>query len=236
MTIKNALDVIKNAQDARLIVFDWDGTLFDSTGVIAHSLQQACLAVNVRVPSTAQAKFVIGLGLDEVVAQLVGGVDAAQREAFMLAYRRTYLGSEHLVRLYDGIEPLLVQLRALGKTLCIATGKSRAGLDRILQHNPDFAGLFDQTRTADQTQSKPHPQMLHELMAACDVPAAHTVMVGDTTYDVEMAHNAGVRSIALAYGAHDAATLMASNPSCFAHDVAQLATLLRGNDVLSVTT
>ncbi|MGL4768569.1 MAG: HAD family hydrolase [Formosimonas sp.] len=225
MTCSIALDMRVEAQ---LIVFDWDGTLFDSTGVIAHSLQHACAAIHKPVPSLHDAQQVIGLGFAQAIDGLVGRLDAAQTEQFMLAYRRSYYANENLVVLFSGIHELLLRLHAQGRYLAIATGKSRASLDRVLAHNPDLNRLFMASRTADQTQSKPHPQMLHELLDELAVPAECAAMVGDTHFDVDMARQAGVQSIAVAYGAHTQRVLEAAQPTHLVGTVAELAHILGG--------
>ena len=229
MTYSIAPDVMNTAAhyaDAQLIVFDWDGTLFDSTGVIGHSLQQACMALSVAAPSLTEAQQVIGLGFTEAIERLVGRLDAAQTEQFMLAYRRTYYASENLVTLFAGMDAVLAQLKQQGKHLAIATGKSRAGLDRVLAHNPALAQYFSSSRTGDQTQSKPHPQMLFELLSELEVAPECAVMIGDTTYDVQMAHGASMPAIAVTYGAHDWATLQSVQPTHTADSVSELAQLL----------
>lgn len=212
--------------DAQLIIFDWDGTLFDSTGIIGHSLQQACMALNLATPSVFEAQQVIGLGFNEAIEQLVGAITPEQMTEFMAVYRRSYFASENLVTLFAGIHELLTQLKLQGKHLAIATGKSRAGLDRVLQHNPEFRQHFISSRTADETQSKPHPQMLFELLAELDLPANQAVMVGDTTYDIEMAHGAQMPNIGVTYGAHNVDTLLSARPTHLVHDVTQLGLLL----------
>ena len=206
----------------KLVIFDWDGTLFDSTGVIAHALQQSCAAINRPIPSLKQAQHVIGLGFTEAIEALTGPLDATQTEQFMQSYRRHYFGGEEVVTLFDGISELLTALRARGVLTAIATGKSRAGLNRVLQHSM-LKNQFDASRTADETTSKPHPMMLLELLEELDIAAHDAVMIGDTTYDIDMAHAAGVSAIAVAYGAHDIDTLNDRAP----HALALSATALK---------
>ena len=216
---------MQNLPQTRLIVFDWDGTLFDSTGVIAYSLQSACEALGLAMPTIQEAKHVIGLGFNEAIEQLVGPVDAEQSAAFMTAYRRSYFAGESLVTLYDGILELLKGIQQQGRLMAVATGKSRAGLNRVLLDG-QLRSYFDATRTADETASKPHPQMLLELLDELDVSPHQAVMVGDTTYDIDMAHAAGMASVAVKYGAHDEKLLLASNPTVVVRDVDALAKVL----------
>jgi phosphoglycolate phosphatase len=213
--------------NAQLVIFDWDGTLFDSTGIIGHSLIQACVSIGCDAPSMTQAQQVIGLGFNEAIEHLVGVLTPEQTQHFMQVYRKHYFSSENLVTLFAGIDALLKQLSQQGnKHLAIATGKSRAGLDRVLSHNPALKQYFISSRTADETQSKPHPQMLLELLGELDVKPQNAVMIGDTTYDVEMAHAAEMPVIAVTYGAHDEQTLGLAQPTHMVHTVSQLARLL----------
>lgn len=209
----------------RLVIFDWDGTLFDSTGVIAYSLQEACKIMRLSVPTVKQAKNVIGLGFQEAIEELVGPLDAAQFTDFMAAYRRHYFTNEARVTLFDGSLDVLQALKEQQKLLAVATGKSRAGLNRVLLAG-DLKHFFDATRTADETTSKPHPHMLFELLEELDVEPHEAVMIGDTTYDIDMAHAAGMASVAVQYGAHDLKTLEKAKPSVVVPDVMSLAQVL----------
>lgn len=214
-----------NLQQARLVIFDWDGTLFDSTGVIAYSFQKACVALGLPAPSIHEAKHVIGLGFNESIKHLVGTLDGKQLAEFMAAYRRNYFAGEPLVTLYDGILDVLNGLQSQGRLMAVATGKSRAGLNRVLLDG-GIKSYFDATRTADETASKPHPQMLFELLEELDVAPHEAVMVGDTTYDIDMANAAGMPSVAVKYGAHDSTLLLTSHPTVLVSDVATLAEVL----------
>ncbi len=214
--------------DADLVVFDWDGTLFDSTGLIAHSLVRAAQALDLGEVSMAQARQVIGLGLSEATHSLIGQVSAATLEQFVATYRTYYFSDEGTLVFFDGILPLLHALKAQGKYLAVATGKSHMGLMRLFDAHPEMKRLFDATRTADQTCSKPHPQMLHELLDELDVSAARAVMVGDTQYDIDMAHAAQMRSLAVSFGAHSVADLQAVRPTHLVHDVTEMSAQLLG--------
>ena len=212
----------------KLVIFDWDGTLFDSTGIIGHALQQSCAAINQPIPSLKDAQKVIGLGFTEAIEVLVGPLSATQTEVFMQSYRRHYFSGEEIVTLFEGITSLLDGLRTQNKLTAVATGKSRAGLNRVLQHAA-LKNRFDATGTADETASKPHPQMLFELLEELEVHADEAIMIGDTTYDVDMAHEAGMTAIGVTYGAHDADTLASSQPAVLVHSVAELQQLLMRN-------
>ena len=194
-----------------LIVFDWDGTLFDSTALIVRCIQAACRDVGAAVPSDAQAAYVIGLGLDDALRSAVPDLPRERYRDLGLRYRHHYLSSQHELSLFEGTLPMLHALRARRHLLGVATGKSRRGLDEAL-HTAQLKGLFDATRTADETASKPDPRMLRELMEELDVAPDRTLMIGDTTHDLELAANAGVDAVAVSYGAHPQ-DLLATRPA-----------------------
>ncbi|HOE43991.1 MAG TPA: HAD-IA family hydrolase [Rhodoferax sp.] len=204
-----------------LIAFDWDGTLFDSTAIITRCIQAAVRDVGGTVPSDSQASFVIGMGLMQALAHAAPDVP---REAYPLLgdrYRHHYFAIAHEICLFDGILPMLAELKARGFLLTVATGKSRRGLDESLS-SVALAGMFDASRTADQTAGKPNPLMLRELMAEFDVSARRTLMIGDTTHDLQMARNAGCSSVGVTYGAHEPEAFQTLGPLFVAHNVAQL--------------
>ena len=217
---------LKTPNESQLIIFDWDGTLFDSTAAIAHSLSRAVHELGLGEVSEHQARQVIGLGFAEATQALVGEVSATTLNAFVAKYRQYYFADEHALVLYEGILPLLQTLKMHNKYLAVATGKSRMGLNRLLNIHPEISRLFDSTRTADETASKPHPLMLQELLDEHSMAAEQAVMVGDTQFDIEMAHAAQIRSIAVTYGAHSIDDLRRANPDVMVHDVAQLAQCL----------
>jgi phosphoglycolate phosphatase len=211
-----------------LIAFDWDGTLFDSTAIIARSIQAAVRDVGGQPPTLEQASYVIGMGLMAALAHAAPGVPRELHPQLGERYRHHYFASQHQISLFEGVLPLLAELRGRGHQLAVATGKSRRGLDEALRH-VELASLFEATRTADQTAGKPDPQMLHELMDELAVPPARTLMVGDTTHDLQMARNAGCDSVAVSYGAHDPAEFAPLAPRFVAHSVAELAQWLRSH-------
>ncbi len=204
-----------------LIAFDWDGTLSDSTAMIARCIQDACRDVGAAVPTLAQASYVIGLGLRDALAHAAPDVPSERYPELAQAYRRHYLARQEDLSLFEGSVQMLRDLKLRNHWLAVATGKTRRGLDDALRH-AELAGVFDTSRTADETASKPDPLMLHELMMELDVPPERVLMVGDTTHDLLMAANAGVASVGVSFGAHDHAAFEAHAPLYVAHSTAQL--------------
>ncbi len=209
-------------QRFELLVFDWDGTLFDSTAAITRSIQLAVQDVGGTIPSAEQAAYVIGMALGPALARAAPDVPQEKYPELSQRYRYHYLRQQEQLSLFDGILPLLHQLRERGHKLAIATGKSRQGLNQVLEQEAQLRPLFDATRTADETAGKPHPLMLQELMAELDVPPEGLLMIGDTTHDLYMARNADCASVGVSYGAHDAAGFTACQPLFVADTVAQL--------------
>ena len=204
-----------------LIVFDWDGTLFDSTGLIVQCIQSACRDIGVAVPSDADAAYVIGLGLHDALKHAAPGLTPDRYPELGARYRHHYTARQHEVMFFDGTLAMLEALKARGHLLAVATGKSRRGLDDALGTSA-LRGLFDATRTADETASKPDPRMLHELMNDLVVGPERTLMIGDTTHDLQLAANAGVASVGVSYGAHDHTAFTAFTPLHVAHSMAEL--------------
>ena len=194
-----------------LLVFDWDGTLMDSTGMIARSIQRAFADVGLPEPSDSDARFVIGYGLNEAMQYLAPQLDDAQIRSVVDAYRMHFLSKDQDLKLYDGVTEALPRLLDAGFRLAVATGKSRAGLDRVLAAT-GLAPFFETTRTADEAFSKPHPAMLEFILDVTGVEAQRTLMIGDTTHDLQLAINAGTASLALSYGAHPLEDLLPLNP------------------------
>jgi phosphoglycolate phosphatase len=205
-----------------LLVFDWDGTLYDSTGLIVQCIQAACADLGTEVPSAADAAWVIGLGLHDALRRAAPALPPERYPELGARYRHHYMARQHELVLFDGTEPLLQQLKVRNHLLAVATGKSRRGLDQALAHSR-LHGLFDATRTADETAGKPHPLMLQELMAELGVPPQRTLMIGDTTHDLQLAANAGTAAVAVAYGAHEPASLADHAPLFVAHSTGELA-------------
>jgi phosphoglycolate phosphatase len=204
-----------------LIVFDWDGTLFDSTALIVEAIQNAARDVGTTVPSQSAAAYVIGMGLQEALQHAVPDFPRERYAELAARYRHHYFGAQHKLVLFEGSLDMLHALKARQHLLGVATGKSRRGLDEAL-HTAALHGLFDATRTADETRSKPHPLMLQELMAELGVPAERTLMIGDTTHDLQLAANAGTHAVAVSFGAHEWESLESFEPRFVAHSTAEL--------------
>ena len=209
-----------------LIAFDWDGTLFDSTAIIVRSIQDAVRDVGGAVPSDEAAAWVIGMALPQALAHAAPDVPREKYAELSNRYRYHYLQHQDDLSLFDGVLPMLGDLRARGHLLAVATGKNRRGLDMVLDM-VQLRGTFDASRTADETAGKPHPLMLQELMAELDVPPQRLLMIGDTTHDLEMARAAGCASVGVGYGAHDTAGFAALAPLFVASSVAELSGWLR---------
>jgi phosphoglycolate phosphatase len=212
---------MKTSRQFDLIVFDWDGTLFDSTALITRCIQSACADVGVAVPSDRDASYVIGMGLAEALQHAAPALPRERYRELAERYRHHYFARQHELVLFDGTLEMLHALKARHHLLGVATGKSRRGLDEAL-NGTALSGLFDATRTADETASKPDPRMLLELMGAFGVAPERTVMIGDTTHDLQLAANAGTASIGVSYGAHDHASFVEFAPRHVAHSVADL--------------
>ena len=204
-----------------LIAFDWDGTLFDSTQIIVRSIQLAVADVGGTVPSNEAASYVIGLGLMEALAHAALDVPQARYPELGKRYRHHYAMHQNDITLFEGVVPLLNDLKERGHLLAVATGKSRRGLDEALQA-VELKGCFDSSRTADETAGKPHPRMLHELMSEFGVKPERTLMIGDTTHDLQMALNAGCASVGVSYGAHEPTAFEPLKPRVVAHSVQEL--------------
>ncbi len=204
-----------------LIAFDWDGTLFDSTRLIVQCIQRACVDVGMPRPSDERAAYVIGLGLVDALRHAAPGLPEERYGELGRSYRRHYLAGQNEVTLFDGTRPMLQALRRRHHLLAVATGKSRAGLADALSY-AQLGPQFDATRTAEETASKPDPRMLFELMTELGVPPERTLMIGDTTHDLQLAANAGVAAVAVGFGAHDDAQLRRYAPLYIAPSTAAL--------------
>jgi phosphoglycolate phosphatase len=205
-----------------LIVFDWDGTLFDSTRLIARCIQSACADVGTPVPSDRDASYVIGLGLADALRHAAPELERERYGELAERYRHHYLARQDEIVLFDGTLEMLRALKARNHWLAVATGKTRRGLDQALAGSP-LAGLFDATRTADETRGKPDPLMLVELMRELGAEAGRTLMVGDTTHDLQLADNAGCASVAVSFGAHEHEAFAGHAPLYVARSTADLA-------------
>ena len=204
-----------------LIAFDWDGTLFDSTTIITRCIQEAVRDVGGTVPSDKDAAYVIGMGLMQALAHAAPDVPKDRYPELGARYRHHYIERQNDISLFEGVLPLLAALQARQHWLAVATGKSRHGLDEALQA-VELRGVFHASRTADETAGKPHPLMLMELMSELGAEPARTLMIGDTTHDLQMALNAGCASVGVSYGAHEPDGFAVLNPRHVAHSVADL--------------
>lgn len=189
-----------------LVVFDWDGTLMNSTGGIVRAIQAASRDMGFEVPDDREAAWVIGLSLDEALARLAPPMNARDRERYLERYRYHYLTKDSELQLFDGVIPMLEALGEQGVMMAVATGKSRVGLNRALEAT-GLGRYFAVTRCADETHGKPNPRMLLEIMADLATEPDAAVMIGDTTHDLGMAANAGMHGLGVTYGAHSASEL-----------------------------
>lgn len=211
-----------------LIAFDWDGTLYDSTKIIVRCIQAAVVDVGGARPSDSDAAWVIGLGLNEALARAAPDVARDKYPELGARYRHHYMRHHDDLVLFDGVLPLLDDLRGRGHKLAVATGKSRSGLNAALATTA-LQGRFDGSRTADETYGKPHPRMLLELMEEQGTTPERTLMIGDTTHDLQLARNAGCASVAVSYGAHQIDAFGELEPLHVAHSVAGLRAWLLEN-------
>jgi phosphoglycolate phosphatase len=215
----------------QLVIFDWDGTLMDSTGRIVECL---CLAAeDARLPALAEerARSIIGLGLPEAIRTLYPGIDVDEAEQMRQHYARRFIAAEAAPSLlYPGVRELLDTLRDDGVVMAVATGKSRKGLDRVWQGS-DLGHYFAASRCADESRSKPHPAMVHELLDQLNVPSHRALVVGDTSFDLEMARNAGVESAAVTWGAHPKELLAQYSPRVLLDDIRGILPLLNNPEI-----
>ena len=196
----------------RLIVFDWDGTIADSEARIVSAVEAAVSELGMPARTREQIRDIIGLGMRECMDVLFPDASARQRDAFIENYREHFLKqAESPVTLFPGVREVLEGLDARGFLLAVATGKSRRGLERELRQSGlhPFIGV---SRCADEAPSKPHPQMLLDVLELAAVEPRCALMVGDTTYDMQMARDAGVDRVAVSYGAHDQSRLVEFDP------------------------
>ena len=204
-----------------LIAFDWDGTLYDSTAIITRSIQRAVGDVGGKVPSDKDAAYVIGMGLQQALQHAAPDVPAHKYPELGDRYRHHYSQEEESIDLFEGVIPMLRELRSRQHWLAVATGKSRMGLNQALKA-VSLKGLFHSSRTADETRSKPHPMMLQELMEEFNISPDRVLMVGDTTHDLHLARNAGCACVGVSYGAHSTDFFDHYNPRYVATSVAEL--------------
>ena len=212
----------------QLLVFDWDGTLIDSAPTIVACIQSACRDLGLPVPEDSRARHVIGLGLQDALSYAIPGLPADDYGRVVESYRRHFLARDPEIPLFPGAQAMLAGLKARGHILAIATGKSRAGLERALD-NTGVRPLFAASRCADECASKPAPDMLSELMEELGMNAVDTLMIGDTVHDLRMAAHAGVRAVAVSHGAHPRDDLVALAPLACLENIDELTLWLARN-------
>lgn len=214
--------------DYRLLIFDWDGTLVDSIGRIVEAMHRASDACGLVRCTDDQVKGIIGLGLPEAIATLYAQLDTAAIEIFRGVYSAQYLALEaEPSPLFVGVEESLEAFREQGYLLAVATGKGRHGLQRVLEGR-GWTEYFDATRCADETASKPQPLMLEQLLAEFGLQANQALMVGDSSFDLQMAHNAGMDCVAVGYGAQPLDVLRGCSPTLAIEEFIELRTWLQG--------
>jgi phosphoglycolate phosphatase len=210
----------------RLLVFDWDGTLADSTALIAACMQQAFRDIGLPAPDEAAARHVIGLGLDDAMRHVAPALPRERYSELAACYRVRFLARDAEIPLYEGVPEMLDELGAAGFLLAVATGKSRAGLNRAMVRN-DIAHRFVATRCADEGFPKPHPDMLLHLMERLETRPSETLMIGDTTHDLELAKYAGTAAVAVTHGAHSTHELERQQPLAMVPSIEGLRQWLR---------
>lgn len=205
-----------------LLVFDWDGTLIDSKAQIVNCMQATILSLQLDPRSDIQISNIIGLGLEEAIRSLYPKVASKVISQTAQKYREHYLTKDKTPSpLFDGTTEVLNSLSESGFDLAIATGKSRRGLDKGLI-DTGLKGYFPITRCADETRSKPHPQMLEEILVDHNTEASNALMIGDSEYDLQLANNTKVDSLAVSYGVHGLMRLLKQDPMGFIDDINQL--------------
>jgi len=211
-----------------LIVFDWDGTLMDSAAAIVAAILAACRDLGIEPPSEALARHIIGLGLHDALRTALPELDPRDYGRLAERYRYHYLSRDEDLELFAGAFELISDLHAAGRRLGVATGKSRPGLNRSLAAS-GLDAFFHITRCADECFSKPHPAMLLDIMSSLGVDPERALMIGDTTHDLQMARNAGIAAVAVAFGAHPRRELLAERPLACVEDFPELEAWLQSH-------
>lgn len=218
-------------RDYDLLIFDWDGTLADSVGRIVLSMRTAAIETDLEIRDDTAIKGIIGLGLPEAIRTLYPQISGNQLIEFRQHYADSYMAMDSVPSpLFDGVVESIQAFREDGYRLAVATGKARRGLDRVLKAN-GWQGYFDATRAADETASKPDPLMLNEIMAHCGVAPQRSLMIGDASFDLLMARNAGMDSVAVGYGAQPLESLRQFEPRLAIEHFSELRTWLNGRSV-----
>ncbi|HBC58496.1 MAG TPA: HAD family hydrolase [Gammaproteobacteria bacterium] len=214
----------------QLLIFDWDGTLMDSAAKIVACMQAAARDVAVEEPTPEAVRDIIGLGLRHAMERLFPGHDEALFGSLTEQYRYHFVEANQTPeQLFNGADDTLKQLEEAGYLLAIATGKSRVGLDRSLQHT-GLRKRFHVTRCADETRGKPHPQMLEEILEVSGLAPQHALMIGDTEYDLQMAASIGMPGVGVTYGVHSRERLLAQKPLSLLSDITHLPDWLKNRN------
>lgn len=218
-------------RDYDLLIFDWDGTLADSVGRIILSMRTAAIETDLEIRDDMAIKDIIGLGLPEAIRTLYPQISGNQLIEFRQHYADSYMAMDNVPSpLFDGVVESMQAFREDGYRLAVATGKARRGLDRVLKAN-GWQDYFDATRAADETASKPDPLMLNEIMAHCGVAPQRSLMIGDASFDLLMARNAGMDSVAVGYGAQPLESLRQFEPRLAIEHFSELRTWLNRRSV-----
>ena len=204
-----------------VVIFDWDGTVVDSTSTITLAICEACRDIGIEVPSERRASYVIGLGLQDALAHVAPNLTAEQQQKLHERFRFHYLSRDKLLKPFVGMTDVFDDLRACDFPLAVATGKSRIGLERAFDAT-NTRHYFQTSRCADETDPKPAPTMVLEICEELCVDPARALVIGDTTHDIGMAHAAGARALAVTYGAHDHDSLQEAAPLDCVHTVSEL--------------
>lgn len=210
----------------KVVIFDWDGTVMDSAQKIISCMQLAAKQCDVPVPSDEDVGHIIGISLKPAIIKLFNLSCESKADALVDAYKQAFIVLDHIPSpLFEGAEQVLSELKQAGLVLAVATGKARRGLVRAWEQT-NTTGFFTASRTADDAQSKPNPDMLVQLLSELDIKVEDAVMVGDTTYDMQMAQSIGMDRIAVSYGVHAQLQLEKHNPIAVVHTLSELLPLL----------
>lgn len=210
----------------KLLIFDWDGTLIDSQARIISSMQAAATELGHPPLHDDAVRNIIGLGLPEAIRELLPAIEDPALDMMRERYAHHFLEQNQIpTELYPGVESSLRSLHDKGYRLAVATGKSRRGLDRVLEQT-GLGPLFELTRCADETRSKPDPLMLHEILEETGLASTEALMIGDTEYDLEMGRRAAMDRVAVSYGAHHLSRLQRFHPVLEVHHFPELETWL----------
>ncbi|MFD1384035.1 HAD family hydrolase [Rhodanobacter aciditrophus] len=210
----------------KLVIFDWDGTLYNSLTRICEAMLRAGQEAGAEPRAPDDVKNIIGLSLDVAVDVIWPNESQETKQQIQMFYKSHYVASDQTPpEAYGGAIEFLEWLKEQGVQMAVATGKTRRGLDRVMGHT-NTGRFFGATRCADETLSKPDPLMIKEILAELEVLPEHALMIGDTEYDLEMASLAGVSSVGVDYGAHHPERLVAHNPLMVVSNLLSLKTQL----------